>query len=128
MINEVTVVLDAMARSMAKVNAIKAEFDKHNSVIKLDLQRVDYWQLPLLEWCCDTLGSFTDHKDMSVASFTALFLQREGEVCLTETGVKIEVEDKPQDILIMRMPWGLGLIQLPWLSSLLIDVKWHRGF
>ncbi|RJE76941.1 hypothetical protein BGP78_01450 [Pseudoalteromonas sp. MSK9-3] len=400
---KVTAVLDAMARSMAKVNAIKAELDKHNSVIKLDLQRVDYWQLPLLEWCCDTLGSFTDHKDtevsnelllapnqhveqdeterdavavlgrveqnnashnfsqsklyhgftrlleqvccevnsltngsslsdvqqrlaqllvlhdeisahirpesdeklgpsdtratthdfctgalaklrhatteiqknmrrqkmkhavhlsslglpqllvknrqaakriersvvknealisadagvvllwpffsqlfsklsllavveenedvqftseqalakahsvlcyiakvdphlhatytinallglpadivideptvledhecaviehmlnaaiarwtalqdMSVASFTALFLQREGEVCLTETGVKIEVEDKPQDILIMRMPWGLGLIQLPWLSSLLIDVKWHRGF
>lgn len=67
-------------------------------------------------------------QDMSVATFSALFLQREGQVQLTERGLAISIQNKPQDVLMMRMPWGLGLIQLPWLPELLIDVKWHSGF
>ncbi|KZN66653.1 hypothetical protein N473_09675 [Pseudoalteromonas luteoviolacea CPMOR-1] len=67
-------------------------------------------------------------KDMPIDAFRHMFLQRRGEVKLTANGVSIVVENKPQDVLLMKLPWGLGIVQLPWLDTDLINIEWDYGF
>ncbi|MBQ4839623.1 contractile injection system tape measure protein [Pseudoalteromonas luteoviolacea] len=67
-------------------------------------------------------------KGMPVESFKAMFLQRSGEVKLTANGVSVVVESKPQDVLLMKLPWGLGIVQLPWLGNDLVNIEWQYGF
>ncbi|KZN57730.1 contractile injection system tape measure protein [Pseudoalteromonas luteoviolacea] len=66
-------------------------------------------------------------KGMPVNVFREMFLHRNGEVNLTSNGVSIVVETKPQDILMMKLPWGLGIAQLPWLVNDLINIEWQYG-
>jgi hypothetical protein len=47
------------------------------------------------------------------------FLQRLGTISFKETNPKIKVERKVQDILLERLPWGIGICRLPWLDYLL---------
>ncbi|AOT08501.1 contractile injection system tape measure protein [Pseudoalteromonas luteoviolacea] len=67
-------------------------------------------------------------KAMPIDAFRSMFLQRSGEVKLTANGVSIVVESKPQDVLLMKLPWGLGIVQLPWLDTDLINIEWDYGF
>ncbi|KZN36542.1 hypothetical protein N480_17735 [Pseudoalteromonas luteoviolacea S2607] len=66
-------------------------------------------------------------KGMPVNVFREMFLHRNGEVNLTSNGVSIVVETKPQDILMMKLPWGLGIAQLPWLGNDLVNIEWQYG-
>lgn len=64
-------------------------------------------------------------KKMPYSSFQSLFLQRKCLISLTEMGVMVTVEKQTLDILMQKMPWGLGLIQLPWLDKdTCISVEW----
>ncbi|MCF6440714.1 hypothetical protein L1077_14860 [Pseudoalteromonas luteoviolacea] len=67
-------------------------------------------------------------KGMPADAFKSMFLQRAGEVKLTANGVCIVIDSKPQDILLMKLPWGLGIVQLPWLNNDLINIEWQYGF
>ncbi len=44
------------------------------------------------------------------------FIQREGKLSFTEDNPKIVIERKTQDILIDKIPWGIGICRLPWLD------------
>ncbi|KZN32456.1 contractile injection system tape measure protein [Pseudoalteromonas luteoviolacea] len=66
-------------------------------------------------------------KGMPNKVFMEMFLCRSGEVNLTANGISIAVENKPQDILMMKLPWGLGIAQLPWLGNDLINIEWQYG-
>lgn len=46
------------------------------------------------------------------------FLQREGKLSFTEDNPKIVIERKTQDILVDKLPWGIGICKLSWLDQL----------
>ncbi|MEL6813155.1 MAG: contractile injection system tape measure protein, partial [Bacteroidota bacterium] len=47
------------------------------------------------------------------------FLQREGKLIKEETGWKLYMEQKAQDLLIDRLPWNISLVKFPWMKDLL---------
>ncbi len=51
------------------------------------------------------------------------FLQREGKLEKRESGWHLTVERHTIDILLDRLPWGLGIVKLPWMEELL-QVEW----
>lgn len=47
------------------------------------------------------------------------FLQRAGKLNFKEDNPKIVIERKTQDILVDKLPWGIGICRLPWLDHLI---------
>jgi hypothetical protein len=52
------------------------------------------------------------------------FLQRSGKLTHREDGWLLQVETKTLDILIDKLPWGMGIIRLGWMPEMLF-VEWH---
>lgn len=52
------------------------------------------------------------------------FLVRDGKLLKTESGWRLQIERKTLDILLDRLPWGMGLVKLPWMPELLM-VEWN---
>ena len=52
------------------------------------------------------------------------FLGREGKLTQLSNGWKVWVERKGIDILLDRLPWGMGIIMLPWTEQML-QVEWR---
>jgi hypothetical protein len=53
-------------------------------------------------------------KNTSVAGLRETFLQRNGKISLVDNGWLLNVETKAVDVLLDRLPWGIGVIKLPW--------------
>ena len=51
------------------------------------------------------------------------FFNREGKLVPTENGWILKVEQKTIDILLDKLPWGIGTIKLPWMKKTL-NVEW----
>jgi len=51
------------------------------------------------------------------------FLQRVGKLSFNEDNPKIIIERKTQDILVDKLPWGIGLFKLSWFDKL-IFIDW----
>jgi hypothetical protein len=51
------------------------------------------------------------------------FFKRNGKLSFKSDQYLIQVEKNATDILIERLPWGIGIIQLPW-PGYLIHVEW----
>jgi len=47
------------------------------------------------------------------------FLQRPGLLSFKEDNPKITIERKTHDILLDKLPWGIGLCKLPWVEKLI---------
>jgi len=45
------------------------------------------------------------------------FLIRSGKLVTSETPAVVHVERNTVDILLGALPWGLGVIKLPWISE-----------
>ncbi len=67
-------------------------------------------------------------KSMPVQNFRELFLQRSAQLYENQEGWCIEVAPNTMDVLLTKLPWGLGYLSLPWLGKALIQVKWQYGF
>jgi hypothetical protein len=52
------------------------------------------------------------------------FIARAGKLATREDGWFVTVEKKAQDILLGKLPWGISVIQLPWLEKKCIRVDW----
>ncbi len=63
-------------------------------------------------------------KNLSVANFQKMFLQREGMIFNRDGHPVLKVAEKAYDILVDRLPWGIGLVKLPWMAGLLM-VEWR---
>ncbi|MCF2858012.1 hypothetical protein L1286_11065 [Pseudoalteromonas sp. SMS1] len=106
-----------------------------NALLGLPLEHMVEHETPLndaeqteLERLLDvSISRWEALKGMPNNTFMEMFLRRSGEVNLTANGVSIVVETKPQDILMMKLPWGLGIAQLPWLGNDLINIEWKYG-
>jgi hypothetical protein len=53
------------------------------------------------------------------------FLQREGKLVLDDFQHRLIVEGNAADVLLSSLPWGYGMIKLPWLEQILI-VDWNH--
>ncbi len=51
------------------------------------------------------------------------FFLREGKLEAVDSGWRLTVERRVQDVLLARLPWGLGVIGLPWMEER-IFVRW----
>ena len=51
------------------------------------------------------------------------FIQREGKLIRRTGGWLLQIERKALDILVDRLPWGFGMIMLPWMPERL-NVEW----
>ena len=52
------------------------------------------------------------------------FLIRDGKLEKEDSGWKLYVEQKAQDLLLDKLPWNLSLIKLPWMQEIL-KVEWR---
>jgi len=66
---------------------------------------------------------WTALKGASIEALQSTFFVREGKVTIKENHWLIQVERTGVDILLDRLPWGIGTIKLPWLKAL-IYIEW----
>ena len=71
----------------------------------------------------DVIGHWAILKNTSVDGLRETFLQRNGKISRTENGWKLKVERKTVDILMNKLPWGIGMIKLPWMNEMMY-VDW----
>jgi hypothetical protein len=76
------------------------------------------------------LDSVIEHwkvlKHTSIAGLRGSFLQRRGLVTAIDGSWRLRVEPDSFDLLIDRLPWALGPIKLPWMSTRLFT-EWARS-
>lgn len=62
-------------------------------------------------------------KSTSVEGLRTNFLQREGRLTYYPDRCSLRVEQRPYDMLLDHLPWGIGLVRLPWMAAHLV-VEW----
>jgi hypothetical protein len=62
-------------------------------------------------------------KTSSAAWLREQFFLRTGKLQQVDAGWKLVVESRAQDVLLAKLPWGVGVIALPWRENLL-HVSW----
>ncbi len=70
------------------------------------------------------IGHWKILKSTSPAGLREGFLQRPGTLTVNTFENRLTVEAHSHDILLNYLPWGLGIIRLPWLTAPLL-VDWH---
>jgi hypothetical protein len=51
------------------------------------------------------------------------FFWRDGKLTPVDQGWRLTIENRAQDVLLNRLPWGIGVIRLPWMTDFL-HVSW----
>lgn len=69
------------------------------------------------------LQHWTALKNSSIDTLRNMFIKREGHIQKHKKAVTITVERLAQDILLDKLPWGIGMIRLPWKKKF-ITVEW----
>jgi len=62
-------------------------------------------------------------KNTSIDGLREAFLQRNGKLSRVDNGWLLQVKQKAMDVLLSNLPWGIGLIKLPWMDEMLY-VEW----
>ena len=62
-------------------------------------------------------------KNTGIESFRHTFLQRNGKLSNADNGWLLEVERQGVDVLLGSLPWGIGVIRLPWMNEI-IFTEW----
>jgi hypothetical protein len=55
-------------------------------------------------------------KNTSINGLRSSFLLRQGLVREAEDGWQLRLERRPFDLLLDQLPWGVGIVKLPWMS------------
>ncbi|MGB5944065.1 MAG: contractile injection system tape measure protein [Leeuwenhoekiella sp.] len=69
------------------------------------------------------IGHWSALRNTSVAGLRGQFITRKGKLLLASQHDKLFVERVTADVLLDKIPWGIGLVKLPWLEKL-IYVNW----
>ncbi len=62
-------------------------------------------------------------KNTSIGGLREGFLQRNGKLLRVDDGWLLRVEQKAIDVLLNHLPWGIGIIKLPWMNEMLF-IEW----
>jgi hypothetical protein len=80
-----------------------------------------------LEACEQLLRAVLTHWNALRSSSThwlrSQFLLRDGKLEAVDEGWRLTIERRAQDVLLARLPWGFGVIELPWIAGR-IFVRW----
>ncbi|WP_437682272.1 contractile injection system tape measure protein [Sorangium sp. So ce131] len=63
------------------------------------------------------LGHWRALKSTSVRGLRASFLERRGLLVEQAQGSQLRVEPAPFDVLLGQLPWGIGVVKLPWMKK-----------
>ena len=55
----------------------------------------------------------------TIEGFQQSFLQRPGKLVQKDSNWHLQVEQKPYDMLLASLPWGIGIIKTPWMDGML---------
>jgi hypothetical protein len=94
------------------------------------------WEQPLInlsltavqrDACDRLLSAVLEHwqalKSQSFDFLRQQFFWRPGKLKQLDDGWKLSIEARAQDILLARLPWGTGVVRLPWMETIL-HVDW----
>ena len=91
------------------------------------LEPVEEWPTLIKSECEDLLAEVIRHwrilKNTSVEGLRETFLQRNGKLTRADNGWLLNVEQKGVDVLLNSLPWGIGVIKLPWTDDTFF-VEW----
>jgi hypothetical protein len=77
--------------------------------------------------CEDLLNGVITHwsvlRNTTIEGLRETFLQRSGKLSKTDDGWLLQVEQKSVDVLLNHLPWGIGIVKLPWMNEMLF-VEW----
>lgn len=62
-------------------------------------------------------------KNTGIESLRETFLIRNGKLTQVDNGWQLQVEQKGVDVLINKLPWGIGVVRQPWMETVLF-VDW----
>ncbi|TVR38458.1 MAG: hypothetical protein EA394_10890 [Bacteroidia bacterium] len=71
------------------------------------------------------IGHWKALKRTSSQGLREAFLERKGKLILDDFQHRLIIEGKAIDVLLSKLPWGYGVVKLPWLKQLLI-VDWNH--
>lgn len=71
------------------------------------------------------IGHWTAIGKTSIAGLRSTFLSRIGLLALEDLGWTLHVESSSIDMLLDRLPWGFGIIRLPWMQRTLYTQWTH---
>jgi hypothetical protein len=63
------------------------------------------------------LGHWQALRSGSVEWLRGQFFLRDGKLEEVDSGLRLTVERRAQDVLLARLPWGFGVIRLPWMEQ-----------
>jgi hypothetical protein len=97
----------------------------------IDLQEIVSTEIQLKEEIkveCEVLLSevitqWSVLKNTSNDGLREAFLKRNGKFSKVENGWLLQVEQESIDILLNQLPWGIGIVKLPWMNEMLF-VEW----
>jgi len=67
----------------------------------------------------ETIGYWVQLKNTGIDGFREAFLRRKGKLSVSSNGWLLQPEQKPIDVLLTHLPWGIGIVKLPWMKELL---------
>lgn len=76
---------------------------------KMLLAIIEYWEIL---------------KETTITGLREAFLQRNGKLSFVGDEWLLQVESRSYDMLLDQLPWGIGLIKLPWMEQML-RVEWR---
>lgn len=91
--------------------------------VELALQPTDREMEEVRTLLSSVIGHWQTLGKTSVAGFREAFLKREGRLRHDDLGWQLTVNRNAHDVLLESLPWGLGLISLPWMAEPL-RVEW----
>jgi hypothetical protein len=75
------------------------------------------------ELLASAIGHWQALKKTSVDGLREAFLRRDGTLTAITSGWKLEIARTGYDVLLDALPWGIGLVLLPWMEQPL-HVEW----
>ena len=72
----------------------------------------------------EVIKHWSSLKNTGIAALRETFLQRDGKLSNTDNGRVLQVEQKAVDVLLNTLPWGIGVIKLPWMKEIL-HTEWN---
>lgn len=69
------------------------------------------------------LGHWSALRSSSAHWLRTQFFLRDGKLESVDFGCRLTIERRAQDVLLLRLPWGFGVIGLPWMKER-IFVRW----
>ncbi|WP_387689171.1 contractile injection system tape measure protein [Photorhabdus sp. RM71S] len=82
-------------------------------------------QLIAEQWLDSIIVQLPTWKKLSCNDVRQLFLQRPGELLISEQEIKITIQHQPFDVLLADWPWPLNIAKLPWLECPLF-IDWQN--